>query len=87
TGTVTKREEYPVDLPAVIKLVQAQNLPLQQDRLTARIQSTQYARALSDLLPDLQGTYSHSRFQGAIQIFGSATLNVFQTRIVPQLTA
>jgi outer membrane protein TolC len=86
-GSVTKAREYPIDLPTVLKLVEVQNLPIQRDRLGSKINSNLYYRSLSDLLPDIQGTYNQSRFQGAIQIFGNQTLQVYQTRIVPQLTA
>lgn len=86
-GSVVKVREYPIDLPIVLKLVEAQNLPIQQDVLGAKINNNLYYRSLSDLLPDIQGTYNQSRFQGSIQIFGNQTLQVFQTRLVPQLTA
>jgi outer membrane protein TolC len=39
------------------------------------------------MLPDIQGTYNQSRFQGVVQVFGSQTVPVYQTRIVPQATA
>jgi outer membrane protein len=85
SASVVKVRDYPIALETVLTLVQAQNLPIQQDRLTARIQNTAFWRSASNLLPDLTPTYTQSRFQGAIQIFGSATLTVFQTRLVPQL--
>ena len=87
TGTVVKIQEFPIDLPTVLKLVETQNLLLERDRLGSKIQSNLYYRSLSELLPDLQGTYNQSRFQGVVQVFGSQTVPVYQTRIVPQLTA
>jgi outer membrane protein TolC len=86
-GSVVKVREYPIDLPVILKLVEAQNLPLQQDVLGAKINNNLYYRSLTDLLPDIQATYSQSRFQGAIQVFGSQTQSVYQTKLVPQLTA
>lgn len=87
TGTVIKIQEFPIDLPTVLKLVETQNLLLERDRLGAKIQSNLYYRSLSELLPDMQITYNQSRFQGVVQVFGSQTIPVYQTRIVPQLTA
>lgn len=87
TASVVKMQEYPVDLPIVLKLVEAQNLFLQDSMLNSKILSNLYYRSVSELLPDIEGTYNQSRFQGAIQIFGSQTLQVYQTRIVPQATA
>jgi len=87
TASVIKVQEYPVDLQTVLKLVEAQNLPLLENRLTAKIQSNQYYRSVAEILPDIEGTYNQSRFQGVVQIFGSQTIPVYQTRLVPQLTA
>lgn len=87
TASVVKVQEYPVDLPTVLKLVEKQNLFLQDSTISAKIENNRFFRSLSDLLPDVTGSYNQSRFQGAIQIFGSQTLQVFQTRIVPQATA
>lgn len=87
TASVIKVQEYPVDLQTVLKLVEAQNLPLLENRLTSKIQSNQYYRSVVEMLPDIEGTYNQSRFQGVVQIFGSQTIPVYQTRLVPQLTA
>ncbi len=87
TASVVKVQEYPVDLPTILKLVEAQNLLLQDFTLNAKIRNNQFYRSLAEMLPDVEGTYNQSRFQGAIQIFGSQTLQVYQTRIVPQATA
>lgn len=86
-ASVVKVEEYPVDLATVLKLVEKQNLFLQDSTINAKVENNRFFRSLSDLLPDVTGTYNQSRFQGAIQIFGSQTLQVYQTRIVPQATA
>ncbi len=87
SASVTKMSTLPIDLPAVLKLVEAQNLPLAQNRLNARIKNLTYYRSLSAMLPDIQGSYTQSRFQGSILVFGNATVNVYQTRLVPQLSA
>lgn len=87
TASVVKVQEYPVDLPTVLKLVEKQNLFLQDSTINAKVENNRFFRSVSDLLPDVTGTYNQSRFQGAIQIFGSQTLQVFQTRLVPQATA
>jgi outer membrane protein TolC len=87
SASVVKLREYPIDLQVVLKLIESQNLPIQRDRLTAKIQNTAFYRTISDALPDMNATYSQSRFQGAIQIFGSATLQVYQSRLVPQFQA
>jgi outer membrane protein TolC len=84
SGSVTKMRAIPIDLPTVLKLVEAQNLPVAQNRLSAKISNLTYYRTLSDMLPDFQGSYVQSRFQGSILVFGNATVQVFQTRIVPQ---
>lgn len=86
-ASVTKLQEYPIDFQTVLKLIEAQNLPIARDRLNSKVFSNIYYRSLSDLLPDIQGLYTQSRFQGSIQIFGNQLVNVFQTRYVPQLTA
>lgn len=87
TASVVKVQEYPIDLPTVLKLVEAQNLFLQDYDLNSKIQSNLFYRSVSDLLPDVEGTYNQSRFQGSIQVFGSQTTTIYQTRIVPQATA
>lgn len=87
TGTIIKVQEFPIDMPTVLKLVETQNLLLERDRLGSKIQSNLYYRSLSELLPDMQITYNQSRFQGVVQVFGNQTVPVYQTRIVPQFTA
>lgn len=87
TANVVKVQEYPIDLPVVLKLVEAQNLFLQDFTYNAKIANNQFYRSIAEMLPDIQGTYTQSRFQGVVQIFGSQTIPVYQTRIVPQATA
>ena len=87
SSTITKVRTLPIDLPGVLKLVENQNLPLAQDRLTAKIDSVTYWRSLASMLPDIQGSYVQSRFQGSILVFGNSTVPTFQTRIIPQVTA
>lgn len=87
SASVVKIQEYPIELETVLKLIEAQNLQIQRDLLTSKIRKTEFYRSVSRLLPDITSTYSHSRFQGVIQIFGSQTIPVFQTSVVPQLTA
>jgi outer membrane protein len=87
SGSITKVRTLPIDLSTVLKLVETQNLPLAQNRLTAKIDNVTYYRSLVTMLPDIQGTYVQSRFQGSILVFGNNTVPTYQTRIVPQLTA
>lgn len=84
-GTVTKVQTYPIDLPTVLRLVQTKSLPVAHDKIVAKIQGNTYYRSLSDMLPDFSPTYTHSRFQGVIQVFGNQTVQVYQTRITPQM--
>lgn len=86
-GTVIKSESLPVDLPAVLRLVEEQSLPVTRDQIVARIQKNAFYRSLSEMLPDVIGTYQHSYFKGGIQIFGDQILEIEQTRIIPQVTA
>lgn len=87
TASVVKIQEYPIDLPVVLKLVEAQNLFLQDFTYNAKIANNLFYRSVAEMLPDIQGTYTQSRFQGVVQVFGSQTIPVYQTRIVPQATA
>jgi len=87
SGSIVKIQTLPIDLPSVLKLVETQNLPLLQNKLTARINNLNYYQSLSAMLPDIQGSYVQSRFQGGILVFGNSTVQSFQTRIVPQVVA
>lgn len=87
SGSIVKVRSLPIDLPSVLKLVEKQNLPLLQNRITAKIDNVTYYRLLVNMLPDIQGTYVQSRFQGSLLVFGNSTVPTFQTRIVPQVTA
>ncbi len=86
-GKVVKTAEYPITLEIVLKLVEAQNLPIEASRLTKKLQDTLYYRTAADLLPDIYGTYNHSFFKGAALIIGDEPFNFTQTRIVPQINA
>lgn len=87
TASVVKVQEYPIDLATVLKLVETQNLFLQDFTYNAKIQNNLFYRSVAEMLPDVQGSYNQSRFQGVVQIFGNQTIPVYQTRIVPQATA
>lgn len=87
SSSVTKIRTIPIDLATVLKLVEAQNLPLAQNRLSAKISNLTYYRALSDMVPDIQATYTQSRFQGSILVFGDTIVQNYQTRLIPQITA
>jgi outer membrane protein TolC len=86
-ASVTKERSIPIDLPSVLKLVEAQNLPLAQSRVTSKMEDLAYYRLLGNLLPDILATYTQSRFQGSILVFGNSTVNSYQTRIIPQVAA
>lgn len=86
-GSVTKSETLPIDLTAVLKLVEAQNLPISHDQLTSKIQKTAYYRSIADMLPDISGSYQQTRFEGGTQIFGSQILTFTRVQYVPQLLA
>ncbi|MEM0950549.1 MAG: TolC family protein [Cyanobacteria bacterium P01_H01_bin.74] len=88
TASISKKEAFFIDMQTVLALIQAQNLAVQSGKLTEDQAKNQFHQSLSRmLLPDFIGSYDHSRFQGAIQVFGSQTVTIFQTSVVPQLTA
>lgn len=85
SASVVKTRQTPINLPIVLKLVEMQNLPIQRDRMTAQIQQTAFLRSLSRMLPNVSATFTATRFNGVIQIFGNQTIPVMQTQTVPQL--
>lgn len=85
TGTISKVQEYPINLETVLKLVDERNLLIDRDILGTKIRHNQYYRSLSDMLPDISGSYTQSRFKGTLQIFGDETFEVKQDRITPQV--
>jgi outer membrane protein len=87
TASVTKVQEYPITLETVLKLIEQRNLLIDRDILETRIRDNTFYRSLSELLPDIVGTYTQSRFTGTLQIFGNNTLSVKQDRITPQIRA
>lgn len=87
SASVQKTDSFPIDLPTALVLTEKQNLVVQASLINQHQAKNTFHQSLSDMLPDVIGSYDHSRFQGAIQVFGNQTVNVFQTRIVPQLTA
>lgn len=85
TAGVSKTQSLPIDLQAVLRLVERQNLPLERDVLGAKLRNNTYYRSLARMLPDVGGGFTQSRFRGSIQIFGNETLSINQTRVTPQL--
>lgn len=84
-GQLTKRQELPIDLETVLKLVQEQGLPMDRDTELARREKTRFYRTLSDMLPDVVGTYQQSKLSGVIQLFGNQTIPVELTKYQPQV--
>lgn len=85
SGMITKVENMPIDPLSVITLVEDQNIWIRQTELTAKSQKAVFYKKLSDFLPDFEASYSHSRFNGGIQIFGNQVVKIYQTRITPEL--
>lgn len=82
---LSKTETLAVNLEAVIKLVEDQNLFIAGSKENERVFKAHYRVTQSALLPDIGGVYNQNRFQGAIQIFGGQTTSIFRTTVQPQL--
>lgn len=86
-GTLKKTQEFPITLETVLALVDDQNLYIAQSRMNRKMQKNRFYRSMANFLPDFEGSYTHSRFQGGIQVFGNEVITIYQTRITPQMTA
>ncbi|MBX2859729.1 MAG: TolC family protein [Vampirovibrio sp.] len=86
-GILTKTEAYPVDLPSVLKLVDEQNLLVQRSRFIKRRDKNRLYKSIASSLPDITGSFTQSRFRGAIQVFGGQTIDVIRPTIQSQLGA
>ncbi|HEY9746881.1 MAG TPA: TolC family protein, partial [Oculatellaceae cyanobacterium] len=86
-ASVTKTETLPITLDAVLKLVEEQSLPVQVNHLASRIQKTAVYKSVSDMLPDIGGSYDQSRFNGGMQIFGDQVMRFKRVQFVPQVMA
>ncbi|WP_373531633.1 TolC family protein [Vampirovibrio sp.] len=75
-ASVFKTNHYPVDLAAVLKLVQEQNLMIAQSQKGAEIFQSRYRQQQAALLPNITGTYSQNR-QGGQQGFISGSSGGF----------
>lgn len=75
-ASVFKTDHYPVDLAAVLKLVEDQNLMIAQNRLNSDIQQSRLRQQQVALLPNITGTYSQNR-QGGQQGFISGSSGGF----------
>lgn len=81
-----KTADLQIDLPTVLRLVDAQNLLIDDQYLSSKLQKNRFYRTMSNALPDVQWTYTQSHTAGAFQIFGNQLLNFTQTRINPGVT-
>jgi len=86
TVALSKTETWPVTLADVLKRVDEENLLIREQDADRRAARVGMLRTISNLLPDGQGSYTHSHFQGGVQIFGDQVLQIKQRRIVPQMT-
>jgi outer membrane protein TolC len=86
-ASITKTETLPITLEAVLKLVEEQSLPIRHDQLNTRLQKTLYYRSLAEMLPDIAGSHSQTRFNGGTQIFGSQIMTFTRVQINPMITA
>lgn len=75
-ASVFKTDNYPVDLAAVLKLVEDQNLMIAQNKLTTQIQQSRLRQQQVALLPNITATYSQNR-QGGRQGFISGASGGF----------
>ncbi|MGE0199645.1 MAG: TolC family protein [Candidatus Melainabacteria bacterium] len=86
TVALSKTETLPVTLADVLQRVNEDNLLIREQDADRRAARVGVYRTLSNLLPDGQGSYAHSHFQGGVQIFGDQVLTIKQRRIVPQMS-
>lgn len=75
-ASVFKTDNYPVDLAAVLKLVEDQNLMIAQNKLNTDIQQSRLRQQQVALLPNITATYSQNR-QGGQQGFISGSSGGF----------
>ncbi len=86
-GLVNKTNQYPIDLESVLKLVEEQNLPLQQSKVDTDISQARVRQRQAAFLPSIDGTFNQSRFEGGTQVFGGETFTVVRTTVNPQIGA
>ena len=86
-ATLQKTQELPINLELLLARLEEQNVPIQQQKVQAKIAGTKTGLAIADLLPDLTIDYQQSRFEGAIQVFGGDVFDVSRTTFQPQVTA
>lgn len=86
-NALEKNRQLALDLPTALALVEVRNPVVGGSVAQAKLARTYYYQALTTFLPDVIATYDQSKFEGAIQIFGSETIQVTQNRVVPQLEA
>ncbi|MEB3245317.1 MAG: TolC family protein [Vampirovibrionales bacterium] len=81
-----KQAPLQVNLPMLLKLIDAQNLSVEQARIEKKIAGTRTLLSYSEFLPDVTLSYNHSRFQGGRQIFGNQIVQIIQTSVQPTLS-
>lgn len=84
-GAILKTQQQPIQLEDVLNRVAEENLLIKRQHQQYKVERANFYKALIDPLPDIKGIYSHRRFQGVIQLFGNATLNIYQTSIEPKI--
>lgn len=84
---IVKTEQYPIDLPTLLRLVADQNLSIAESRKNTEVLLSRYRQRQVALLPNIEGTYVQSRLRGAQQTFGGEIITVIRETVQPQLTA
>lgn len=82
-----KVENYPIDLPLVLKLIETQNLSIAESQKNTEILQSRLRQAQVSILPNIEGVYTQSRLQGAQQIFGGQVVEVVRDTVQPQIAA
>jgi outer membrane protein TolC len=82
-AVLIKNEELPVDLPACLELVRTQNLAVGEQRAAEQVAHGLMRQAQVAFLPSLGASYNQNRFQGAVQVFGGNTVNIYRTSYIP----
>jgi len=83
-ATVQKTENYPIDLAAVLKLVQEQNLLIAKDKKNTEVLKSRYRQKQVAFLPNIDAALTQSRLNGGQQVFGDV-VQVIRTTVQPQL--
>jgi len=81
-----KTQNYPVDLPTVLKLVEDQSLPVASDKASDQISRSLLHQSVANILPSVEGSVLQSHLKGGSQV-GGQTLQILRDTVQPQVTA